>query len=410
MKVGSPVSVKPTVDAPDGWRWTPLQEVARLESGHTPSRRHPEYWGGDIPWLSLKDIQGLHAAYVHETQDMPTSLGIENSSARVLPKGTVALCRTASVGKVAILGCDMATSQDFVNWVCGPSIHPEYLYWALRASAATFELEKQGSTHKTIYMPVLERLQVLLPPVEEQRRIAAILDKADAIRRKRREALELTGLLLRSTFLAMFGDPVSNPKGWPRKPLSEVSEIGSGIMKGRVYEGVRLLSVPYMRVANVQDGHVNLDDVKEIEFPASELEKYRLKAGDVLMTEGGDPDKLGRGALWNGEIEPCVHQNHVFRVRADGDMVNPVYLVALLGTAYAKRYFLRQAKQTTGIATINKTQISAFPTLCPPIALQSSYADISANVTTLHGRRAESAADAEALYQSLTHRAFTGQL
>jgi type I restriction enzyme S subunit len=200
---------------PPAWDWVPLIEVAKLESGHTPSRKHPEYWGGEIQWLSLKDIQGLNGRYVYETADKPTILGIENSSARLLPAGTVALCRTASVGKVVILGREMATSQDFVDWVCGPRVSPEFLYWALSCSSAAFNIEKQGSTHKTIYMPTLERLSLLLPPLDAQHRIAAILDKADAIRRKRQEAIALTEQLLRSTFLEMFGDPVTNPKRWP---------------------------------------------------------------------------------------------------------------------------------------------------------------------------------------------------
>ncbi|MFY7877824.1 MAG: restriction endonuclease subunit S, partial [Pirellula sp.] len=160
-----------------------LEDVARLESGHTPSRRVPSYWeNGDIPWLSLKDIKGLTSAYVVETVDKPTIHGINNSSARLLPKNTVAFCRTASVGKVAILGREMATSQDFVNWVCTEHLDPKYLYWALKSSAAEFNKEKQGATHKTIYMPTAKRFQVLLPPLSAQKRIAEILDSAEALR------------------------------------------------------------------------------------------------------------------------------------------------------------------------------------------------------------------------------------
>src|SRR5258706_17379 len=156
-----PITTRPAGGAPNGWTWEPLCDVARLESGHTPSRRIAAYWdGGDVPWLSLKDIRELSGKYVNETIDRPTVCGIEHSSARMLPRGTVALCRTASVGKVAILGREMATSQDFVNWVCGPRLLPEYLYWAFRGSDATFSLEKQGSTHQTIYMPVVSRFSV----------------------------------------------------------------------------------------------------------------------------------------------------------------------------------------------------------------------------------------------------------
>ncbi len=190
---------------PSGWHWVALEEVARLESGHTPSRKVEDYWkNGDVPWLSLKDIRGMKSRYIHDTIDKPTMLGIDNSSARVLPRGTVAFCRTASVGNVAILGCDMATSQDFVDWVCGPKLLPEYLYEAFKASMPTFESEMQGSTHQTIYMPTVKRFKLLLPPLSEQKRIADILDKADAIRRKRQQAVTIAEGFVSALFMAMF--------------------------------------------------------------------------------------------------------------------------------------------------------------------------------------------------------------
>ena len=151
-----------------GWNWVKLTDVARLESGHTPSRRVPEYWGGEVQWLSLKDIKNINGLYIETTNDNPTELGIENSSARILPKGTVALCRTASVGKCVILGTDMSTSQDFVNWVCGEHLMPEFLLSILKCSMGEFDKLKQGSTHKTIYMPVLKELHILLPPISVQ--------------------------------------------------------------------------------------------------------------------------------------------------------------------------------------------------------------------------------------------------
>ena len=161
----TPIATKPTYEPPEGWRWALLGDVARLESGHTPSRRVPEYWeNGDVPWLSLKDIRDLVGKVVLHTMDRPTQRGIDNSSARLLPPGTVAFCRTASVGKSAILGREMATSQDFVNWVCGPELDPDYLYYALRSSGRFFEKAKQGSTHKTIYVPIVKQFKVMLPP------------------------------------------------------------------------------------------------------------------------------------------------------------------------------------------------------------------------------------------------------
>lgn len=187
---GQPIKTKPGGQAELGWTWTDLSAVARLESGHTPSRRKEEYWGGKIPWLSLKDVSGLSQARIYDTRDCPTELGIANSSARMLPANTVALCRTASVGNVAILGREMATSQDFVNWVCGDQLIPEFLYVALLCSQQEFKKEMQGSTHKTIYMPTVKRFKVCLPPLAVQKKIADVLEWRERHRQRLADAIE----------------------------------------------------------------------------------------------------------------------------------------------------------------------------------------------------------------------------
>ena len=249
-----------------------------------------------------------------------------------------------------------------------------------------------------------------LPALADQRRIAAILDKADAVRRKRRQATQLTDDLLRSAFLDMFGDPVTNPKGWKQARLDAVAEIRSGITKGRRLDPTQVVSLPYMRVANVQDGHLRLDDVMEIELLRSEVDTFRLFPGDVLLTEGGDPDKLGRGAVWHGQIDPCVHQNHIFRVRPDTRAVLPDFLSTLLGSARGKAYFLRAAKQTTGIATINRTQLGRFPVLLPPLDLQERYAALVERMSALEALARTRSREFDVLFGSLSQRAFRGDL
>jgi type I restriction enzyme S subunit len=165
--------------APKGWRWKSLVELARLATGHTPSRRCPEYWAdGDIPWLALPDIRALDCHVATKTSEMTNALGIANSSARLLPPGTVALSRTASVGFVTLFGKEMATSQDFVNWVCGPDLYPSFLMWLLRAARVFIRGASTGAVHQTVYMNVVERFRVCLPNIAEQKKIAARLDES----------------------------------------------------------------------------------------------------------------------------------------------------------------------------------------------------------------------------------------
>jgi type I restriction enzyme, S subunit len=166
---------------PPHWDTALLKLVARLESGHTPSRAVPQYWENcTIPWFTLGDVWQLREErrkYVTETAELVSELGLANSSARLLPAGTVMLSRTASVGFTGIMGRAMATTQDFVNWVCGPKLRPEYLWYCLQAMTPEYDRLRFGSTHHTIYMPDIAQFKVPVPPLAEQARIAAFLDE-----------------------------------------------------------------------------------------------------------------------------------------------------------------------------------------------------------------------------------------
>lgn len=169
---------------PEHWSVERVKHVARLESGHTPSRQHPEYWENcTTPWFTLGDVWQIRdgqAEYVTETAEKVSALGLANSAARLLPKGTVMLSRTASVGFSAIMGVDMATTQDFVNWVCGARLLPEYLLYVFRAMKPEFERLVMGSTHQTIYMPDVGRMVCPVPPIDEQREIVTHIRRANA--------------------------------------------------------------------------------------------------------------------------------------------------------------------------------------------------------------------------------------
>lgn len=171
-----PVAVPPTFEpAPAGWRWVKLGDIARLESGHTPSRSRPDWWGGDISWLSLTEIRALDGCWVDQTRIRTNPAGIAHSAARVLPRGTVCFSRTASVGFVVIMGKPMATSQDFANWVCGEELEPEFLLHALIRARKELRGIATGATHKTIYMPALASFHLCLPDRPTQQRMVANL-------------------------------------------------------------------------------------------------------------------------------------------------------------------------------------------------------------------------------------------
>lgn len=304
-------------------------------------------------------------------------------------------------------------STDILPIAPGKRIDQRYLLHFLRRpeTVAWASSRATGVNLPRLSPSELASLEVPLPPLDEQRRIAAILDKADALRRQRKRALELLDGLTQSIFLEMFGDPLRDGPRWSRiAPLSQFAYIGSGITKGRKLNGSAIRNVPYLAVANVQDKALDLSAVKTIDATEDEIARYRLEVDDLLLTEGGDPDKLGRGTLWSGELSEAIHQNHVFRVRVASREVLPLYLNWLVGSSYGKAYFLRLAKQTTGIASINKTQLSDFPVIVPPIDKQSLFVHRAKAVSMLAAQQSAVANHIQALFSSLQHRAFAGEL
>lgn len=211
-----------------GWKWTPLSSVAQLESGHTPSRNHPEYWNGDIPWIGIKDATENHGRTLQDTYQHVSALGLENSSARLLPANTVCLSRTASVGFVVVMGRPMATSQDFVNWVCGPNIDAHFLKYILLVENEALWRFASGTTHQTIYYPEAKAFHVCLPPLTEQKAIAAMLgaldDKIELNRRMNATLEAMSRALFQSWFVDF--DPV-RAKLDARKPAGLDAQIAA---------------------------------------------------------------------------------------------------------------------------------------------------------------------------------------
>lgn len=282
-------------------------------------------------------------------------------------------------------------------------ILPEFLYFYARSKAFIDGLCKlvAGAMYPAVTDSQVLNQRIPLPSLPEQRRIVDLLARAEGIVRLRREAQQKAAELIPAIFIDMFGDPATNPQAWPRHPLSAVAEVISGVAKGRKLLPGEAVELPYVRVANVKDGYLDLTEVKTIEIKRGEVEKLLIRPGDLLMTEGGDPDKLGRAALWAGELEACVHQNHVFKVRSDRACLSPAYLRALAGSAYGKAYFLSVAKKTTGIASINKTQLSAFQVPLPPLELQRAFERRVQSAESILNQQVEALNKATAVFDAI---------
>lgn len=203
------------------------------------------------------------------------------------------------------------------------------------------------------------------------------------------------------------------PKGWSVERLKFLGEVRSGVAKGKDLGERNTVTLPYLRVANVQDGYVDLTHVYDIEVAESEAPRYFLRKNDVLMNEGGDNDKLGRGAVWQGQIDPCIHQNHVFAVRLN-DPGLAEWVSSFTSTDAARTYFFLRSKQSTNLASINQSNVLELPVpMPPPEERKELLAELqrSANATTMLIEHAiEHIARLREYRSSLISAAVTGQL
>lgn len=352
-----------------------LGELCNIVSGGTPSRTKTEFWNnGTIPWVKIGDIK---EKYINETDEFITKEGLDGSSTKMLPAGTILYTIFATLGEVGILEIAACTNQAIAGIMINDikQLNTDYLYYYLKSKKTYVNRVGRGVAQNNINMSMLKALEVPVPELSKQLEIVKVIDKAYEVIEDRKQELKCLDNLIRARFVEMFGDMFLNTMGWQEESLESLADIVSGITKGRKIKEKKLIEVPYMAVSNVKNGYIDWTTVKTIEATEQEINQYRLLPDDVLMTEGGDPDKLGRGAIIREPLENCIHQNHIFRVRLNESIVLPDFFEEYLQHQRAKRYFLGCAKQTTGIASINMKQLRALPVLIPPLKLQQQFSD-----------------------------------
>jgi restriction endonuclease S subunit len=245
----------------------------------------------------------------------------------------------------------------------------------------------EGSMSPTIKWKILAEQEFVIPSLPDQRRIATTLWVAEdcivkgelyvtAVERAKQVLMgELFSKGIGHSDFKKIQSIGQIPKKWNVTHLGDIADTASGATLGRKLIG-KTISLPYLRVANVQDGYIDLTEIKEIEILESEKNKWLLKSGDILLTEGGDWDQLGRGGIWRDEIPDCIHQNHIFRLRITDSNTDVNYLHYLINSPFGKSFFLKCSKQTTNLASINQSQLKKFVVLQPPLPEQRQIAAI----------------------------------
>jgi len=389
-------------------KFAPITEVCDFQGGTQPPKRE---WSekpldGYIRMLQIRDF----------TQSEKTAPEFVKNSKKLKTCNTddVLIGRYgASIGKI-LTGYSGVYNVAIVKTIPNEEVlNKKFLLCLLKSPSFQNFITTIGARAAQAGFNKSDLTNFIIPilPLNDQIRIAHLLGKVEGLIAQRKQGLQQLDDLLKSVFLEMFGFRDQKYKKWTIDALEVYTEIVSGVTKGKKYNGKDLIEVPYMRVANVQDGHFVLDEIKTIFVTQKEVDQYLLFSGDLLLTEGGDPDKLGRGSVWKNQIENCIHQNHIFRVRINERLkLNPYYLSALVGSRYGKLYFLKSAKQTTGIASINSTQLKNFPVVIPSIELQNQFAAIVEKVESLKSSYRQNLTDLETLYGALSQQAFSGEL
>jgi type I restriction enzyme S subunit len=361
-----------------------LRHVFSTTSGATPDSGNPEFWDGDIPWATPEDVSAVTGYWLEDTRRRITHAGYVSCGTRLAPAKSIVLTKRAPIGQLAILATEACSNQGC--FLLTPRNGPDarFFYYWLCANSGWLQILGRGSTFMELSTDDLKSLKVPLPSLVQQEAIADFLDRETArldalvaakegllkLSAEKRRALitrALTRGLNPSAPLRDSGIPWLGqiPAHWKVKRLKLVAEVRGGLTLGKNYGLAQLAEYPYLRVANVQDGRLDLSEVTTVLVPKSEATSCLLQAGDVLMNEGGDADKLGRGCVWQGEISPCLHQNHVFAVRPN--RVSSEWLDLWTSTESAKSYFESRAKRSTNLASISGTNIKELPIPLPPV-------------------------------------------
>lgn len=338
------------------WRTCQLRDLGLVVDGGTPSRGRPEYWSGTIPWLTPGELTGSTNKYVIETQDYISDLGLAKSGAKLVPKGSLLVTSRASIGSCALAGQPMATNQGFKNLVPGDRADPSYLFHLGQTLDREMTRLASGTTFLEISGREFGRIEVRLPPLEEQRRIAEILDTIDETIQATERVIAKIKRIRDGHRWSKFAVLVSLSE---LRPVSECFEMTLGKMLSPAAK-MGSSPAPYLANRNVQWERCALDNLDEMDFTPSERIRFSLQPGDLLVCEGGE---VGRTAVWHGELEVCFFQKAIHRLRTCGQ-VEPEYMLQFMRYAADFDLFKMHTSQTS-IAHLTGEQLARLPIPVP---------------------------------------------
>ena len=382
-----------------------LKDCCQIIAGQSPESKYYNTNGEGLPFFQGKADFGALYPKVRMYCSQPT---------KIAEKDDILLSVRAPVGPTNLSPGKVCIGRGLAAIRPDKKVCLKYLLYFFRYYEAQLQRSGTGTTFKAITQNVIKNIEVPVPDTEDQERtvskIEELFSKLDASVAELQTAKEKLKVYrqaaITQAFPALFEENTVK--------LSDIATIIGGITKGRKLDGCDTVTLPYLRVANVQNGFLDLREIKSIQLKKSEKDKYLLQYGDVLYTEGGDRDKLGRGTVWRNEIENCVHQNHIFKARLNLDRALPEYVAFWSMSTPARNYFYQKGKQSVNLASINKTVLSNLYLPLPSVAMQHKIVEsINERISVADNIQQSldtSLQQAEALRQSILKQAFEGRL
>ncbi len=396
------------IELPKTWQWANCSEVIDVRDG---THETPKYVSEGYPLVTSKNLKpdGIDfstISYISEKDHL------EISKRSRVDRNDILFAMIGTIGNPVLVDIDTEFSIKNVALFkfANSPIDPRYFRYLLKTRIIERQLdfEERGGTQKFVSLKVLRNMKIPYPPLEEQRRIAAILDKADGVRRKRKEAIRLTEELLRSTFLEMFGDPVTNPKGWEVKRLGEIcTNFQNGIGKNSEHYGHG------SKVANISDLYEWHRFIPEkyslLDVTPKEIEKYSLMRGDLLFVRSSvKREGVAVCSVYDSD-EICLFSSFMIRVRPRTDLINPEFLSLMLRTP-PMRNRLILGSNTSTITNISQPGLSKIEVVVPPIKTQNLITKVTKNIEESVRCHLQALEQSENLFNSLLQRAFRGEL
>lgn len=373
-----------------------LADVGEWGSGGTPLASRGEYYGGEIPWLIIED---LNDGIVESSRKTITALGLENSAAKIVPQGTILMAMYGSIGKLGVAGMPCATNQAIAYCKCDTSqIDRQYLFFWLFHERNRFVYAGRGGTQQNISQEFLKDYPIRLPSLADQRRIAARLEQADRLRRTRRYALELADAFLPAAFLEMFGDPANNPKGWPLLPFGDVCTISDRMVDPR--EDV-FADLPQVSSEDIESISGYLGPLLSARQKGVISVNFLVDPNDILFSK--IRPKL-RKVAYPGQKVLCSAD--IYPIAVDASKCTLPYMLFYLRSGWFSGIVEKLAEARSNIPKINRDELSKQYIPVPPLSLQRRFADLVREHERLRAMQREALRQAEHLFQALLHDAF----